>query len=873
MGVIYGPSGCGKSSLMKAGLLPRLARNILPVYVEATADETEARVLTGLKKRLPALPAELDLTQTLNALRQGQGQGFERKPEQKVVLVLDQFEQWLHAHRGEANPALAQALRQCDGERVQCVLMVRDDFWMALTRFLGDLYVELVQGQNAAAVDLFDLIHARKVLTAFGQAYGRLPADGGALAVDQEAFLDQAIGWLAQDGRVISIRLALFAEMIKGKPWTPATLAEAGSMDRVGVAFLDETFRAPGLRVHEKAAQAVLEALLPERSTDIKGHIRSYGELREAAGASLRPRTFAGLLKVLDGEVRLITPTDPEGAIATEGRPAAAPEGQYYQLTHDYLVPSLREWLTRTLRETRQGRARLLLAERTALWNTKPEDRFLPSVGECCRIRVFTKPKDWTEPQRRMMRTAGRLHGLRTLGVLLVAAGLVVSGLAIRRRVVEDQRKTTASGLVQRLLDANTPGVPAIVAAMKDYRPWVDPDLKERLMQLPADSHQRLHASLALLPDQGQVEFLSRRLLSASPAELPVIWVLLQQSQHAPVNRLWGVLEDPKADPDQRFRAACALALSDTGRDTRRWDAVSRHVADRLLATVLKNPSHYDPLIKSLRRVRLRLIAPLSQTFRDLGRPESERALATSILADYASDQPGVLAGLLMDAAPEPFAILFPKVQGQASQVGTALKAELTRTADADGDNERLFQRQARAAVALVRLGQAEDAWPLLRHSPDPSVRSYIIHWLKSLGTDPKALIVKLESLAQDPAPPPVEGRSRMEAVLFDPVTSLRRALILALGEYQDLPAPVREPLVATLLTHYRNDPDAGIHGAAEWTLRQWKQDEELKKADPGLPKLEGRGDRRWYANSEGQTLAVIEGPVEFKMGSPPTEI
>ena len=318
VGVIYGPSGCGKSSLVKAGLLPRLAQDIVSVYVEATADETEARILAGLRKRLPDLPVDLDLTQTLTAVRQGQG----LNAGQRVLIVLDQFEQWLHAHRGEANPALAQALRQCDGERLRCVLMVRDDFWMALTRFLGDLRVELVQGQNAAAVDLFDLIHARKVLTAFGQAFGRLPDEGGALAADQEAFLDQAIGWLAQDGRVISIRLALFAEMIKGKPWTPATLAEAGSMDRVGVAFLDETFRAPALRVHEKAAQAVLEALLPERGTDIKGHMRSYDELREAAGASTRPETFAGLLKVLDREVRLITPTDPEGkADRGEARP------------------------------------------------------------------------------------------------------------------------------------------------------------------------------------------------------------------------------------------------------------------------------------------------------------------------------------------------------------------------------------------------------------------------------------------------------------------------------------------------------------------------------------------------------------------------
>jgi predicted AAA+ superfamily ATPase len=31
VGLIYGPSGCGKSSLVKAGLLPRLADNVIPV--------------------------------------------------------------------------------------------------------------------------------------------------------------------------------------------------------------------------------------------------------------------------------------------------------------------------------------------------------------------------------------------------------------------------------------------------------------------------------------------------------------------------------------------------------------------------------------------------------------------------------------------------------------------------------------------------------------------------------------------------------------------------------------------------------------------------------------------------------------------------
>ena len=41
------------------------------------------------------------------------------------------------------------------------------------------------------------------------------------------------------------MRLALFAEMVKGKPWTPATLARVGGTDGVGVTFLEETFSSP----------------------------------------------------------------------------------------------------------------------------------------------------------------------------------------------------------------------------------------------------------------------------------------------------------------------------------------------------------------------------------------------------------------------------------------------------------------------------------------------------------------------------------------------------------------------------------------------------------------------------------------------------
>ncbi len=241
VGLIYGPSGCGKSSLVKAGLLPRLAKSVTPIYVEATGEETENPLLLCKKfplrrarmrrrKRTCSFGEKLDaeserptLAGVLAKLRKGHGLA----PDQKVLLVLDQFEQWLHARRNEDNTELVEALRHCDGGRLQCVVMVRDDFWLAVSRFMQALEVRIVEGENSRLVDLFDLLlHARKVLAGFGRAYGRLPDNLGQCSKEQDAFLDQAVSGLAQEGKVISVRLALFAEMVKGKPWTPATLKD-----------------------------------------------------------------------------------------------------------------------------------------------------------------------------------------------------------------------------------------------------------------------------------------------------------------------------------------------------------------------------------------------------------------------------------------------------------------------------------------------------------------------------------------------------------------------------------------------------------------------------------------------------------------------
>ena len=872
VGLIYGPSGCGKSSFVKAGLLPRLGGHIVAIYIESTAGETESRLLNGLRKKCPTLSAELGLKEALAALRRGQGIPSGKK----VLIILDQFEQWLHANKEESNTELVQALRQCDGSRVQSIVLVRDDFWMAATRFMRELEIRLIEGQNSAAVDLFDLDHARKVLAAYGRAFGRLPEKASETAKEAKEFLGRAVAGLAQEGKVISVRLALFAEMMKSRAWTAASLKAVGGTEGIGVTFLEETFSAatapPEHRYHQKAARAVLKALLPDVGTDIKGHMRPLQELLEASGYADRPKDFEDLLRLLDSEIRLITPTDPEGP-EEQGTPGGVnprnSDMRYYQLTHDYLVPSLRSWLTRKQKETRPGRTELLLADRSAVWNARPENRQLPSLLQWLQIHWLTAKKSWTPPQRKMMAKATQIHVLRvvTLGVLLL---LAVWG------VNEGHSRLKAQALRDRLLDANINEVPAIVQEMSRYRRWLDPLLYNAYIQAAneKDRRKQLYSALALLPiDASQVNYLSERLLDAEPGEVSVLRDALSPHQDLLLDKLWSLVETPDIGREpQRLRAAAALAEYDPA--SANWAKCSALIANDL---VRENPIFLLYWSEAYRPIRDSLLKPLAVIFRDQ-RPEraAERSLATNLLADYAADDPQVLADLLMDADDTQFAVIYPKLRDRGEQAVPVLTGEIDKKPppdipSSDVKREKLAKRQANAAVALLRMNHPEKVWPLLKHGPDPRVRSYLIHSLSPLGADAGAILKRLDG---------------------EPDLTVRRALILSLGEFgeKELPAVGRHSLLARLQSMYRREADPGLHAAVEWLLRTWQQQAWLKQVNDEWAKDRVQREKclesiqqhlskdkenlppQWYVNSQGQTMVVIPGPVEFLMGSAMTE-
>jgi len=676
VGLIYGPSGSGKSSLVRAGLFPCLSHDIKIVYIEATGTDTEVRLMASLHKAYPHLSTEFGLVQALAVLRR-RSTDF---GESKLLIVIDQFEQWLHSNGNNPQPELVDALRQCDGCVTQCLVMIRDDFWMPVTRFFRSLEIRLEEGANSTAVDLFERRHARRVLIEFGRAYECLPDDVRELNPLQQKFLDDVIDGLQKDGKVICIQLALLAQMLRGKEWTPDTLLQIGGTAGVGVRFLEETFSSPSAppeqRRLERPARAILQALLPGVRTNIKGRKRSVDSLREESGAS--NADFDELLVILDRKLRLITPTDDAEAIGSDGTmdTTSASTSKDYQLTHDFLVEPLQEWLHQKQRSTRAGRAKLRLEELTQLWTLKHELRHLPNTIEFASIIFFVRESACGPEERQMLAAARRRYFTRWTAGLAVICIALLAGWKVRSATVHSHELLSASALVKQLVAAQISDVPGIIREIKSNRELTLPLLNDALKAPGLTPDRELRIRLALLSESDEhAEVLTQRLLQGSSEEVAVIRDSLEPLPVSTDLRFLKFLEDPAASESERLRAACALAPS-TSKDPR-WETAASRIASDLVS---QNPTVILGWIRELHPVSAHLLKPLTQLFVDEKRPEFDRNAAAIALSEFAEDDVAQLTSLIVQADPHPFAVLFPKLKAHSERAIELLHEELRRT-------------------------------------------------------------------------------------------------------------------------------------------------------------------------------------------------
>ena len=193
----------------------------------------------------------------------------------------------------------------------------------------------------------------------------------------------------------------------------------------------------------------------------------------------------------------------------------------------------------------------------------------------------------------------------------------------------------------------------------------------------------------------------------------------------------------------------------------------------------------------------------------------------------------------------------------------SVLEGEVDATASEDAsdpENKSITEHKENAATALLLINRADKVWPFLKTARDESVRSYLIHWCPQVGVDSR-LFYRRWLTETD------VGAHRRTSAAFGriPKTSLS-------DEEQ-------RQVVGQAASVFESEPDAGLHAAAQWLLRQWKCDaavntaiERLKKDEPQRRTASEYESRRWYVNREGQTYTIVDARQPFKMGSLPSE-
>ncbi|MFO1063754.1 MAG: protein kinase [Pirellulales bacterium] len=604
VGVLLGPSGSGKSSLMRAGVLPLVASEVNAVYVEAKPEQLEGNLFKQIVHRVPHLKPEQGLREALIRYRQRHQETDGRK----LLIVIDQFEQWLNHHREDQTSELHEALRQCDGVHIQAVLLVRDDFMLGLSVFMDQIEELLLQNRNFATVEPFGSSHAREVLAAFGRAYGEL---SDVLTPEQQKFLEEAIDDLQRLGKIEPVQLALLSEMMKDKPWTAATLKRLGGTQGLGVAFLNDRLLGssahPLIRSEADAVQRILAELLPADDTVIKPPATPEHVIMERLRGLKSDETLSRLMQLLDTEVRLLTPTS---SSSSQGSTTGSTSGEpAYQLTHDYLVPTIRRWLQSLNQSSRSGRVRRQLRDIAAAWNALPSPKRLPSIIEWASIRALTSKRDWTDAESRMMRTMEKRLGAGTLIVSTSIAALLGGGYYA-------YVQSRSEDIVSRLKEADTQEVAGVLSLVDQYRSWVLPKLANIPLQdnpqIDADeSRRRFHAALAQLDEKPEaVDLLYRKLGTIEDRKVEPALRAAQKHSHLSPQSLIERLKQAISSPTGDVLPAAAMAAA-VQPNHEVWTQAAEPICRKLAEKRSNQLEHWLPMLRPVGRQLLPTILRL----------------------------------------------------------------------------------------------------------------------------------------------------------------------------------------------------------------------------------------------------------------------
>ncbi len=503
--IMYGPSGSGKTSMLRAGIVPYLTPDLLSISIECRKGEKISQFSMQIQQQLGQQSGQhqssepVDLAVLLLKLRDDPAA---RNEHRKVVLLFDQFDNWAGSATSSRLAELAAALRHCDGERLQALLVVRDDFWTSATEFMRLVECGVEQWKNARSIDLLDRHHARRLLEAAGRGFGSLPPSPEPLSVDQAAFIKQAVSEMSTKGRVLPIQLAMFAKIAKLQSWQPETLTQAGGVQGTYVEYFQDLFESPtsppAYRRVSSAVVEVLHCLLPNADQKAHSHQVEFRELEALLVNKKLETQLHRALSILVEDLRIVVRVSHPGSVsATE---YAIQCNDRFHLVHDFLTIPIANWVDQVRKSSWRGRALARLEELSAMWIRKQHHRFLPTLPEFIAMQIATPPKTRSPEHRRFLRSAGRKHFLRALIALAVITPvtlIAVSSARQRQHSIEQHQKH----IVEKVENAIRNKVHYFKELMSDARKDLDyhPQLVSEAARPWEDSSVEIHRIRAQL--------------------------------------------------------------------------------------------------------------------------------------------------------------------------------------------------------------------------------------------------------------------------------------------------------------------------------------------------------------------------------------